>query len=339
MSESTPANGHLRLPNKVVEALARIRITGTQYALIFAICRRTLCWQQTGEWKNTPYPISSTELAEATHQDRRQLRRDLHDLERRNIITRGGDPKGVNSALMSFNLDCDKWAGVKPAPTSLEGLRVKEPKRKRKFSEGELTPSREVREEVERVSEGELPPSENGGPKVSEGELTPTKDGSPASKELVRGNSPPLSEGELTPSLRGNSPPVADTKSYLGKKPKETNKETVASSSAKKKATLGPETPTSEYFFSKTGRKRWQNQLQKELFESAEADLGVEAMTRAINWALLKGITNIQSIITAARGGKHGRDEGGTRLPERGTDPLEEARAEGWTIVGDGGES
>jgi len=62
-------------------------------------------------------------------------------------------------------------------------------------------------------------------------------------------------------------------------------------------------------------------------------------MTRAINWALLKGITNIQSIITAARGGKHGRDEGGTRLPERGTDPLEEARAEGWTIVGDGGES
>jgi len=67
----------------------------------------------------------------------------------------------------------------------------------------------------------------------------------------------------------------------------------------------GADTPASKYLFEKTGRKRWANLVQKELFEETETGLGFERMKEAINWALASGISNIKSIITAAKkGGK-----------------------------------
>ena len=61
-AEPHPKDGHIRLPNDIVENLARLKANGSQYRIIFAIWRRTLGWQKSGEWKNEPYPISLGDL-------------------------------------------------------------------------------------------------------------------------------------------------------------------------------------------------------------------------------------------------------------------------------------
>jgi len=53
--------------------------------------------------------------------------------------------------------------------------------------------------------------------------------------------------------------------------------------------------------------------VQKEEFEKVEAQVGEGRMKEAIDWALLSGISNIKSILTAAKkGGSHGAHREGT---------------------------
>lgn len=80
---------------------------------------------------------------------------------------------------------------------------------------------------------------------------------------------------------------------------------------------LVAQTPASKYLFEKTGRKRWQNLVQKEQFEKAEFAVGEERMKEAINWALTSGISNIKSIITAAKKGGSHHDAEATSPPQR----------------------
>ena len=103
---------------------------------------------------------------------------------------------------------------------------------------------------------------------------------------------------------------------------------------------LGAQTEASMYLFNKTGRKHWANLVQKEEFERAEAEVGPGRMKEAIDWALLSGIPNIKSIVTAARkrsppraeGGFHGRAEQGLREsgrhPEQARTPFRSVTAE-----------
>jgi len=136
-------------------------------------------------------------------------------------------------------------------------------------------------------------------------------------EELSKRYSEGLSKKYRGPSTKRITPP--DTSLAI---PKESIKESIkeTASSTKKQWTkvssssLEANTDASKYLFSKTGRKRWQNQVQKEEFEKAEAEVGSERMIEAINWALLSGISNIKSIITAAR-----RQKGGEAKEDRGT--------------------
>jgi hypothetical protein len=73
---------------------------------------------------------------------------------------------------------------------------------------------------------------------------------------------------------------------------------------ANQSADFLPRTESSKYFFAKTHRKRWSNSVQRDSFEAAEAQFGYTRMVGAIDWALLSGISNIKSIISAARNGK-----------------------------------
>lgn len=90
---------------------------------------------------------------------------------------------------------------------------------------------------------------------------------------------------------------------------------------AKKKGANAPflaaQTEASRYLFNKTGRKRWANSVQKEAFERAEAEVGFGRMKEAIDWALLSGISNIKSIVTAARKRSPPRAEGGLHRGQR----------------------
>ena len=96
---------------------------------------------------------------------------------------------------------------------------------------------------------------------------------------------------------------------------KETLKETLkeirgCSPPNQKQITFSASTPASSYLFEQTGRKRWKYQVQKEQFEKAEAEVGLARMKEAIDWALTSGISNIKSIITAARKERDGKGKG-----------------------------
>lgn len=72
-SEPHPKDGHIRLPNEIVDRLAQLQISGAEWQIIFATWRRTLGWQRSGEWKNDPYPISLGDLSRATRVNRRHI--------------------------------------------------------------------------------------------------------------------------------------------------------------------------------------------------------------------------------------------------------------------------
>jgi phage replication O-like protein O len=109
--EPHPKNGHVRLPNEVVEALARLRMSGSQAQIIWAVMRKTLGWQRSGEWNNEPYPISLNDLNQATGVSRRQLLREIEALTRRYILT--SQPRKGKAPLLSLNLDVDSWEMTK----------------------------------------------------------------------------------------------------------------------------------------------------------------------------------------------------------------------------------
>lgn len=148
---------------------------------------------------------------------------------------------------------------------------------------------------------------------------------------------PPASGGYSQSTVDTVNPPVATanpqvltggySQSTVEAKiaPKEDIKE---DKEAKKKGAdapfLGADTEASRYLFAKTGRKRWANLVQKEEFEKAESEAGPERMKRAVDWALLSGISNIKSMVTASRKhtgvierGHRGADGGGIREPGR----------------------
>ena len=109
--EPHPRDGHLRIPNEVAEALARLRVSGSQAQILWAVLRKTLGWQHSGEWRNEPYTISLSDLNQATDVSRRQLQRELEDLTRRHILN--SQPRKGKAPLLSLNLDIDSWEMTK----------------------------------------------------------------------------------------------------------------------------------------------------------------------------------------------------------------------------------
>lgn len=101
-----PEDGHLRMPNYLVERFMKLRLNATQWQIIWAVWRWTLCWQKPGHWGNQPTPISIGDISEATDIYRRQVAREMKALTDMNIILR--EP-GTGKAITSFNLAPTSW--------------------------------------------------------------------------------------------------------------------------------------------------------------------------------------------------------------------------------------
>ena len=102
--------GHLRLPNWLVERLARQPLTGTQWQIIWAVWRQTLCWQGPGPWRNNPYGIGTEDLEAATGLSERVVKREMRRLVDMKIILREKSPGGrEHKTLTSFNIDPSTW--------------------------------------------------------------------------------------------------------------------------------------------------------------------------------------------------------------------------------------
>ncbi len=110
------SSGHLRMPNDLVEILARLHLNGTQWQILWAVWRQTLCWQIAGDWGSRSYPISIADLALATNLNEAQVRRELAGLVELNIVLREKSPNGKpapggrgHKPDTTFNIDTSAW--------------------------------------------------------------------------------------------------------------------------------------------------------------------------------------------------------------------------------------
>ncbi len=327
-----PGTPHRRIERVLFHALMAAGLSGVEYQLVFTVIDKTWGFRKTCD----VIPLSQFE--EATGLERRNIHHYLNRLEERHIliINRSGPGRGRGNTYM-LNKYWDTWILDKVLPIHqlvLNGV--------------EETPFSEPGKPVEELVSPEHLLSPNSVP------ATPLGNSVPATPIPVGNSVNPAGNG--VSHEEGNS--VAGTPSI------ERKKVSIESTSSKKKkdegtktpATYGAATKASEYLFEKTSRKRWANLVQKELFERTEAEVGFPIMKEAIDWALIKGISHIQSMITTAKkkakekekSSAEEKEKGvgygaGRQPPGRGTgahreDPLKTTRERGWETGDDEGD-
>jgi phage replication O-like protein O len=96
-------NGYSRIANEILEHMARIKLSPTQYRILFVV------WRYTYGFNRKEHELALSFMANATGCDKRQLQRELKGLADRNIIIQ----KIVNgvSRTLSFNKNHEEWIG------------------------------------------------------------------------------------------------------------------------------------------------------------------------------------------------------------------------------------
>jgi phage replication O-like protein O len=94
--------GHLDLANKIVEALARIRLSGEEGQVLWVILRKTYGWHKKED------RIALSQFTQATGINKQGVHRALNKLSSKKIIVViKKDYENINSYC--FNKDFDKW--------------------------------------------------------------------------------------------------------------------------------------------------------------------------------------------------------------------------------------
>jgi phage replication O-like protein O len=101
MANPQVEHGHLELANEIVESLAKIRISGTEWQLLWVILRKTYGWHK----KRDAIPL--TQFRDMTGLSGPHTVRSLKKLLRKKVIvaTRAG-----GATIYGFNKDFEKWA-------------------------------------------------------------------------------------------------------------------------------------------------------------------------------------------------------------------------------------
>ncbi|WP_199614689.1 replication protein [Paenibacillus alkalitolerans] len=101
MADVQPEHGFTKLADEILEAMARIKLSPTQYRVLFVV------WRYTYGFNRKEHPLSLKFISEATGCDKRQLQREITKLEERKVITQ----KIKNGAyrIIQFNKNYDEW--------------------------------------------------------------------------------------------------------------------------------------------------------------------------------------------------------------------------------------
>lgn len=95
-------NGYTAIAHTILEKMARIKLSPTQYRLIFVI------WRYTYGFKRKSHNLTLSFLSNATGCDERQIQRELKRLEKRKVIFQQINSK---QRKISFNKKYSQWVG------------------------------------------------------------------------------------------------------------------------------------------------------------------------------------------------------------------------------------
>lgn len=104
MADVQLEHGYTRVANEILEHMARIKLSPTQYRLLF------LVWRYTYGFKRKEHDLSLSFLNEGTGCDKRQIQRELKGLEDKKIIFQ--NIKHGSYRKVSFNKDFSQWETV-----------------------------------------------------------------------------------------------------------------------------------------------------------------------------------------------------------------------------------
>jgi phage replication O-like protein O len=96
-------NGYTRIANDILEHMATVKLSPTQYRIIF------LVWRCTYGFRKKEHEMSLSYISEATGLDKRNIRRELKSLEDKKIIHQ--NIKNGSYRKISFNKNYDEWMG------------------------------------------------------------------------------------------------------------------------------------------------------------------------------------------------------------------------------------
>ena len=103
MADVQLENGYTKIANEILEQMAKIKLSPTQYRLIFVI------WRFTYGFKRKEHEMSLSFLSDATGIDKRNVQRELKSLQERKIIFQ--EIKSGSYRKISFNKNYDEWVG------------------------------------------------------------------------------------------------------------------------------------------------------------------------------------------------------------------------------------
>lgn len=96
MSNPQTENGFMRLATELVEAMAKVSLNGNEHRIIFAVWRKTYCWNKKEDW------ISLSQLEQLTGMNRAAVCRALKSLVSKMILLKA-------SGKISFNKHYNQW--------------------------------------------------------------------------------------------------------------------------------------------------------------------------------------------------------------------------------------
>lgn len=96
-------NGYTKIANEIFEEIAKIKLSPTQYRLLFVI------WRFTYGFNRKEHKMSLNFLSQAIGCDSRQIQRELKRLEERKVIFQKIKPGSYRK--ISFNKNHDEWVG------------------------------------------------------------------------------------------------------------------------------------------------------------------------------------------------------------------------------------
>lgn len=103
MNNRNQEMGFTQVPNSMLQAVSRLRMSGTQHNLLLVI------WRYTYGFHKSEHELSLSFLAVATGYDERNIQRALKELQKRNIIIQRTNKN--KSRNISFNGDVSQWLG------------------------------------------------------------------------------------------------------------------------------------------------------------------------------------------------------------------------------------
>lgn len=115
MSGPQKENGYTSIANEIIEVMARTKLNATQYRILFVV------WRYTYGFNRKEHELSLSFLSIATGCDKRQLQRELKNLEDKKIIIQ--NIKNGIYRKVQFNKHYRQWVGEPTIGESVNGER------------------------------------------------------------------------------------------------------------------------------------------------------------------------------------------------------------------------